>query len=534
MKRKGTKLLGLAMAAVLTLGMTACGGDGGNKASEPQPSGSKETQQSAEKSPSSDASEVTPEKTWTDDDNAEITILMVSDVVADENNEVLKTLEEKTGTKIRIILVSSGDYDTKLRSMISADSCPDIFSVKQETAAAYKEAGVIANAQDVLEAVAPNVIEDTKDILHEPAINKDGVYIVPCPQKGNVICCAIRTDWLKNLNLEMPTDLDSFAKVMHAFTYDDPDGNGKKDTYGYAFNLASLNGGGTSFQNIFGAYGIPKGQPIELADGTVTTWAKHPQFLDAIRYIRGLIADGVCEPDYVTIPNADMFNKVWTGVAGCIEWSAIAITNNWVNRYTEDPMPTWEYAVIKGPEGQFGASEKYPDVTQGWAFSASCKNLEGAARIANYCMSEEGSDLLTLGIEGVMYKWADRQNGKIEYIEPYTDSATHRSAGGYVYATLFKPSSNAEFRTLNEQTRQATMDAWTRGIAWPYILQVSEVRNESGADMDQILNEMVADLLTTDESKLESTYQDYISEWESTGGKDWEEEATALWKEQNK
>ena len=42
----------------------------------------------------------------------------------------------------------------------------------------------------------------------------------------------IRKDWLENVGMEMPTTWEDLYNVAHAFTYDDPDGNGVKDTYG--------------------------------------------------------------------------------------------------------------------------------------------------------------------------------------------------------------------------------------------------------------------------------------------------------------
>ena len=460
--------------------------------------------------------------------------MMCGDNTPEADNLVLQELEKQTNTKINMIYVPNADYDTKLSTMIAAGTVPDIFYCNLADAADFAESGIIANVEDLLNEVAPNVIEDTKEIIHDASVNKDGIYLVPCAAKGNVICVNIRTDWLKNLGLDMPTDLESFAEVMHAFTYDDPNQNGVDDTYGYAFSLTNLAGSGPSFSNIFGAYGIPKGQAIELDDGTVTSWVKHPEFLNAMKYIKKLVDDGVCEPDYVTIPNMDLFGKLWTGVAGCIEWSCVAVTNNWMpSRYVEDPVPTFDYAVIEGPDGIYGSAQKYADVTQGWVFSSSCANLEGAARIANYCMSAEGSDLLTLGVEDVMYKWTDKEAGKVEYLNEYADQATHRAAGGYCYEPLFKPVDNAQFRTLNAQTRQGSMDAWERGIDWAYIYGVSEVRIDCGADMDQVISEMIAELLTTDEAKMQEVYDSYIEEWENVGGSDWEEEATQLWKEQN-
>lgn len=41
-----------------------------------------------------------------------------------------------------------------------------------------------------------------------------------------------RVDWLNKLGLEPPTDWENFEKMLYAFTYNDPDGNGLDDTVG--------------------------------------------------------------------------------------------------------------------------------------------------------------------------------------------------------------------------------------------------------------------------------------------------------------
>ena len=362
-------------------------------------------------------------------------------------------------------------------------------------------------------------MEDAGDILEKVSINDDGVYLVPSPALDYRANVNLRSDWLANLSLEEPADLESYRNVLNAFTHNDPDGNGEDDTYGVTFRLADFTDeSGNAFQNIFGAYGIPMGKTIELEDGTVTTWVKHPHFLEAISYIRDLIADGVTAPEYVAIPQMDMFGKLWTGVAGCLEWECVGPTNNWMpSRYTEDPAPAFCFPILEGPYGDSGVPASYPILTEGWMFSASSKNLEGAVRVANYCMSEEGSDLLYLGVEGTMFRWIDKEAGTFEYLDIYKDSATQRAAGVYCYWRLFKPFNNAEYRTLNEQTRAGVKEAWDNGIDWAYITGVSEQRKENGADMDQIISEMLADLLSTKED-LQAVYDESLEDWDNVGG----------------
>lgn len=533
MKRKmRRRLLSGVMASLLALSLAGCN-TGGGAGESGGTAGTKAAAADTKETVTESDTKAAP--AWTSDNDEEITIMLFGDNTPDADNIVLQELEKQTNTKISIIYLPFNDYKTKLGTMIASGTVPDIFYCSSlADAADYKKNGLLANVEELLTEKAPNVMVDTKDMIYDVSVNQDGIYLVPSPAREWGDNINIRTDWLNNLGLEMPDDLESFREVMHAFTYDDPDGDGQKDTYGYTFNLDNLTqNSGRAFQNIFGAYGIPKGKTIELEDGTVTSWVKHPKFLEAISYIKSLIDDGVTEPDYVTIPQMDMFGKLWTGVAGCMEFECVGPTNNWMPvRYTEDPVPTFDFPIVKGPDGQSGVPAVYPDLTSGWVFSANCKNLEGAARIADFCMSPEGSDLLFLGVEDVMYRWIDKEKGQFEYLDQYKDNATHRAAGGFCYWLLFKPSDNAQYRTLNEQTREGVKQAWDQGIDWAYITSPSQVRIDCGADMDQVINEMIAELLSTKED-LQTIYDSYIEEWENVGGSDWEAEATEQWKEQN-
>lgn len=347
----------------MVTGLTACGP--GTK----QP----ESQSTVADTKTNDNTQVKEEpegKNWTDDDSAEISLLLVGGNTPDDRNIVIEELEKQTGTKIKMIYMSHSDYDTKLSTMIAADDPPDIFYCgKLSDVEEYKNAGIITDMEDVLNALAPNVVEETKDVIRLPSVNADGIYLVPNTSKEYGVNICIRKDWLDNLGLDMPADLESFAQAMHAFTYDDPDGNGQNDTIGYSFSLSTMVGAGRTGSNLFGAFGIAKGHPMVMEDGTVGSWVKHPKFLDAVKYIKDLVDDGVCEPGYVSIPNVNMFEKVWNGTSGCIEWECVGPTNNWMTgRYVENPAPEFDFPVIKGPDGNYGTSASYTNSTSGWVF----------------------------------------------------------------------------------------------------------------------------------------------------------------------
>ncbi|HHY82953.1 MAG TPA: extracellular solute-binding protein [Clostridiales bacterium] len=457
----------------------------------------------------------------------ELSILMSGDNTPSEDNIVLQELGRRTNTIIKMTYVPGADHATKKSTLAASNSLPDIFNTSGDEAIEFKEGGFLAEVGDLIYKYAPNIIANIGENLEKAPINSDGIYLVLDARLGYIRQLNMRTDWLANLGMELPTDLDSLYKVLYAFTYNDPDGDGQDDTFGLCANTNP-----NMFATIFGAYGIPVNCNIELEDGTVTIWVKHPKFLEAMEYINKLNKDGLIEPDWATIPTMDMFGKLWNGVAGAIEWECVGPTNNWMpSRYTEDPVPTFDFPIIKGPDGSHGTPTTYMSLTSGWAFSSNCKNLEAAVKFANYCMSEEGNELLYLGIEGTMYRWIDKEAGQYELLGEYKDSATHRASGGWVYWYLFAPTHHTEIRTFNKQTQEGVALARKISIPHVYIATPLQTRLEYGADMDQLINEMYVEMLAAD-GDLKSIYDRYIGEWESIGGTEWEIEATKAWKAQ--
>lgn len=524
MKSKFKRMMCLFMTSALLLGVTACSVPAATPSAAPTEKPAEAVEESAEAATES----------WTNDDSAEIVILLSGDNTPNEDNIVIQELEKRTNTNIKIIYTSNADLASKRNTLIASGDVPDIFYVSANDALPLKEKGLLADMTGVLTAVAPNVIESIKSSADIMSLNRDGYYMIPKMAKPYITNLMVREDWLKNVGLETPNDLESFAEVLHAFTYNDPDGNGQDDTFGFSMNFDEIMGPDDCFSSVFGAYGIAKCRPNLMEDGTITTWAKHPRFLEAMKYIKTLIDDGVCEPDFMTIPTMSMYEKLWAGTSGVIEMAALGPCNNWLaTRYLEDPPPTFDYALLTGPDGDCGVVAKYPEVAGGFVISANCKNLEGVARIMDYCMTEEGADLLYLGVEGVMYEWEDKQAGTYKRLGEYVDDAVHRANGGMVYDALFQPENCTQLRILNEHTREGIAIANSNMIDWPNILEPSKVYSEYGGEMDQVIKELVAELLTSDISEFESIYEEYIKEWESVGGTEWEAEVTALWEAQN-
>ncbi|NSW90747.1 MAG: extracellular solute-binding protein [Firmicutes bacterium] len=442
-----------------------------------------------------------------------------------ENASIIAEVRKRTGINWSPILVGPGESMTKLNAMIASNSLPDIFSFSQSNGELYVQNGILLELDELLKTYGKDILENRKDYFGR-GLNAGGItWGIPSPP-GYPTSLAIRTDWLKNLNMDMPNDLDSFYNVMKAFTYNDPNKNGKNDTIG----LASCIKYDSMYTNIFGAFGIPYGRPI-MVDGVVTTYMKHPNYLKAIEYWRKLYNEGLMEPDFATIPNMACLEKLWNGTYGAIDFPATGTTNNWLGRYTEEVKPTFDFAIIKGEDGIGGMVQPFSTSYKGIA--KSCKNPEEAMKLMNYLTTKEGDELLYLGIEGVHFKWIDKANGKFEYLPPYDVPATHRSDGGFIFWPLFyRYNDNTEIMTLNSTTRKAFDLCSKNFLKDAFIFGVPAIAKELGTTLSDIEKEALANLIVTT-GDVEAEYKKYISRWMAEGGKIWEQQATEIYKKEN-
>ena len=158
-------------------------------------------------------------------------------------NPMTELTRESLGINMETTLLGgdASNYETKLRlALTSSDDLPDVFPVySAQLAADMIESGMVKDITDDITNLMPDRLKEIYDQYPNTysTVTKDGkIYgmaVSPHLTEGEVMI--IRQDWLDNLGLEAPTTIDEFEEVIRAFTEDDPDGNGEKDTYGFTY-----------------------------------------------------------------------------------------------------------------------------------------------------------------------------------------------------------------------------------------------------------------------------------------------------------
>ena len=137
--------------------------------------------------------------------------------------------ELKVTLKLVLLPTTQSDQDTKINTAAASNSLPDIFMVSRDTWYKLVQAGLIAKVDDLLPLMPVRTASHYSDPDRNRLATVDGsMYGLPDPGAMPMTDgLVIRQDWLDKLKLTAPTTMDEFLTVAKAFTFDDPDGDGK-------------------------------------------------------------------------------------------------------------------------------------------------------------------------------------------------------------------------------------------------------------------------------------------------------------------
>jgi len=187
----------------------------------------------------------------------------------DEGNNVIKPLLQegllKYGYDVDLVnvYIENSDYENLLNVRIAANDAPDVFEPKStSTMRKYYDQGSIASWDKAFyEKNCPTInafinngcvdgrLKNYVDMFWDFALIDGKMVTIPkVAEAGTMLpkVMLLRGDWLKNLGVtDLPYTLDDFITLMYKFRNDDPDKNGKKDTYGFSTS---------AIRAIFGAF----------------------------------------------------------------------------------------------------------------------------------------------------------------------------------------------------------------------------------------------------------------------------------------
>jgi ABC-type glycerol-3-phosphate transport system substrate-binding protein len=178
----------------------------------------------------------------------------------------------------------------------------------------------------------------------------------------------VRKDWMDKLGIAVPKTMTEFDAMLYRFANDDPDGNGKKDTYGWGTAQGDLRrfypwwqGSGTGRGNIYSQF-------VRMADGSVAFGGATEDAKLWLTRVAKLYKDGVINPNAIisNVTTSEETNRGFNG--GFHGWVA---SNNigrggvtWPDFRANNP--TGDYMWIDMPAGDSGVGMENAGYLSAW------------------------------------------------------------------------------------------------------------------------------------------------------------------------
>ncbi len=414
---KTKKILSIALALILAIGMlTGCNGTVTSEA----------------------------EKNFSETDE-KLTLSWLSYPIlsgCEEGTETELLLEEKFNVDIKPLFYEEAKFNDKKTMLMAGGDIPDLI-YELDPVNVFNDVDqdfVVEVPYGTIEKYAPTYYQYLND--NAPAAWSYSRYMdanwgVPNLNYFNGFPKAYgyRTDWLKKVGKEAPTTLDEMHDVLYAFVHDDPDGNGKDDTFGYT---TVANHYQWFFPDIFGAYGVLPFDWQEV-DGEIVYGGLREECTEIMQLLQDWYKEGLIHPDFVSGTN---IHKLATmNQAGFYPEISLQDDKDPISHIStvRERIPEADYTYVAAPYGpdglhgvrvwgdlchvvSFGNTEQY-----GVAVPRMLQMLEGMFA------DDELAKTINIGVEGKHWEAIQDQNSNAkasyQFKGEYTDSAARRLAG---------------------------------------------------------------------------------------------------------
>jgi putative aldouronate transport system substrate-binding protein len=343
-------------------------------------------------------------------------ITMYSGRTMKDNNPVWEEIERKTNTKLNVQLVpaSGVEYYNKINLLVASASLPDIVKIGGYDYFNYLPQGVFLELNSYIDKYGNNMKKSIpKEAWDKIAVEGGKYYAIPSYNYAGKHINVVRQDWLDNLSIKTPVNLNEYLEMLRKFTFNDPDKNGKNDTYGLGTVSTGTYAFGATFMPIFGAFGMQT-EYYTVKENKMYANMISKEYKEAIAYCKSLFDEKVVDPEMFVLKSEIALEKVVQGKIGTfLSWWSVPELTLMLQYKMDKVSPGSKLAVIPPIQGKDGYSGmKAASLISGTvSISKNCKNPEAVIKFLDYLTGDEGSKLAYLGIKDIHYT---EKQGKLE------------------------------------------------------------------------------------------------------------------------
>jgi putative aldouronate transport system substrate-binding protein len=451
--------------------------------------------------------------------------------------------------KLTALPSNESDQDVKIQAAAAANNLPDLFMVRRDVLVRLVGQGLVAPVDDLYAKMPVRTMNHYDSVSMAMARFNGKSYGLSDP--GSIARnegLLIRKDWLDNLGLAEPKTMEDLMQVMKAFTFNDPDRNGKNDTWGYGA-FQEINNfeawPGRRLEPIFGAFGVDGTWDMTTAKAGLNILK--PEFYNAMVYLKQMVDEGVIDPNWLAYKKDD-FRAAWKqGRFGIMreQNAAFAAQSNYAPFDKNFPQGNW--IVLDPPKGPQGYASIGPYTANFRIYAISGKaakegKTDKIAELLEWMASDEGYYLLGWGVEGVNY--TKDVNG-IPVAQGLPDENLAFSAPGgqtvtqlrnlvfyngdiELYARYPKYITDVSKKEMSALTALRDMQkrTWTPAIG-------SDTLPIPNADLKRFYEQGLSEFITGKRTINAENWKKWIDEFKKLGGQEWNDKGVAFAQDNN-
>lgn len=274
-----------------------------------------------------------------------------------EKNVWTEEYLKELGIKLETVWSAEGPeaYDTKLNLCIASNDLPEIFpcnAAQLQTMVAGDMLEDLTPYKDtyITEDVAASLMADKGEALRQATFNGK---LMALPQNSvepaDMEYIFVRDDWRKNLGLPVPKTMEDILAMAEAFTKNDPDKNGRQDTYGFGISNKPFENYFAT-RGFFNGYGAYPYQWIEK-DGKLAYGSIQPEMKLALASLRKLHENKYIDPEFIVKDSYAVSQDAVAGKIGMGYAQFWLITWPLPDAYAADNSVEWKAYPILYADG---------------------------------------------------------------------------------------------------------------------------------------------------------------------------------------
>lgn len=219
----------------------------------------------------------------------------------------------------------------------------------------------------------------------------------------------IRQDWLDKLKLNIPVTIDDFYNVTKAFAKNDPDGNGKNDTYGYSASNQwdSIVYFFNPIQAAFCKYlGSNAAVTFDVDEQKLKYNPFEKDYEDYLAFLAKSYSEKIIDQVIFTNNHENMLNNFYSGKTGVLLY--FAGTTDDIIAKTQAVNANARISIMGPPSGPQGKGYLGVMGSACYSIVRTCKDPVGVTKFVDWILGNKGQQLLVYGPENIDWKM---QNG---------------------------------------------------------------------------------------------------------------------------